>query len=101
MELFAYNEGDAEYAFKLYDANDNCLEVIHKYNNNTGWSSQYTVNYTKDGNTVSGYTSLQTQKPNDWKCADGEKYYVVIVTLSDGTEFNIQDQIPSTEVNLY
>ena len=101
MKLFAYNGGDAEYAFRLYDANDNCLEVIYELGNHTGWEDQYTVNYTKDGNTVSGYTSLQTQKPSDYNCADGEKYYVVIVTLSNGTQFEIQDQIPSTEVDLY
>ena len=101
MKLFAYNGGDAEYAFRLYDANDNCLEVIYELGNHTGWDDKFTVNYTKDGNTVSGYTSLQTQKPSDYNCADGEKYYVVIVTLSDGTQFEIQDQIPSTEVDLY
>ena len=101
MKLYAYNGGDAEYAFRLYDANDNYLEVICEFGNHTDWEDKYTVNYTKDGNTVSGYKSLSTQKPNNHECADGEMYYVVIVTLSDGTEFDIQDQIPSTEVNLY
>ena len=100
FDLYEYNGGDAEYAFWLYDDEDACLEVIYKYGPHTDWDDDFTVNFTKaDGTVVEGYTSLQTQQPNDYNCADGEKYYVVIVTLSDGTEINIQAQLPTTEVN--
>ena len=100
FDLFEYNGGDAEYAFWLYDDEDACLEVIYKFGPHTDWDDVYVVNMTKaDGTVVEGYTSLQTQQPNDYGCEAGEKYYVVIATLTDGTEINIQAQLPTTEVN--
>lgn len=76
------------------------LEVICKFGPHTDWDYEYVANFTKaDGTKVEGYTSLQTQAPNDYGCEEGEKYYVVIATLSDGTEINIQAQLPTTEVN--
>ena len=100
FDLYEYNGGDAEYAFWLYDAEGACLEVIYKFGPHTDWDDVFVVNMTKaDGTVVEGYTSLQTQQPNDYNCEDGEKYYVVIATLSDGTEINIQAQLPTTEVN--
>ena len=100
FDLFEYNGGDAEYAFWLYDDENACLEVIYKFGPHTDWDDVYVVNMTKaDGTVVEGYTSLQTQQPNDYGCEAGEKYYVVIATLTDGTEINIQAQLPTTEVN--
>ena len=100
FDLFEYNGGDAEYAFWLYDDENACLEVIYKYGPHTDWDDEFTVNFTKaDGTVVSGYTKLATQQPNDYNCADGEKYYVVDVTLSDGTVIFVQAQLPTTEVN--
>ena len=98
--LYEYNQGDAEYAFNLYDAENACLQVIYKFGPHTDWDDVYEVNMTKaDGTVVSGYTKLATQQPNDYDCADGEKYYVVDVTLSDGTVIFVQDQLPTTEIN--
>ena len=98
--LYEYNGGDAEYAFWLYDAEDACLEVIYKFGPHTDWDDVFVVNMTKaDGTVVEGYTSLQTQQPNDYGCEAGEKYYVVVATLSDGTEINIQAQLPTTDNN--
>ena len=100
FDLYEYNGGDAEYAFWLYDAEGAVLEVICKFGPHTDWDYEYVANFTKaDGTKVEGYTSLQTQAPNDYGCEAGEKYYVVIATLSDGTEINIQTQLPTTEVN--
>lgn len=100
FDLYEYNGGDAEYAFWLYDAEGACLEVIYKFGPHTDWDDVFVVNMTKaDGTVVEGYTSLQTQQPNDYGCEAGEKYYVVVATLSDGTEINIQAQLPTTEVN--
>ena len=97
---YEYNKNDSEYAFWLYDAEGAVLEVVYHYCQNNDWSDEWTTKFTKaDGTVVEGYTSLQTQQPNDYNCAAGEKYYVVIATLSDGTEINIQAQIPTTEVN--
>ncbi len=100
FDLYEYNGGDAEYAFWLYDAEGAVLEVICKFGPHTDWDYEYVANFTKaDGTKVEGYTSLQTQAPNDYGCEAGEKYFVVIATLSDGTEINIQAQLPTTEVN--
>jgi len=100
FDLYEYNGGDAEYAFWLYDDEGACLEVIYKFGPHTDWDDVFVVNMTKaDGTVVEGYTSLQTQQPNDYGCEAGEKYYVVVATLSDGTEINIQAQLPTTEVN--
>ena len=97
---YEYNGNDSEYAFWLYDEEGNVFEVIYHYCQNNGFSDEWTTKFTKaDGTIVEGYTSLQTQQPNDYNCAAGEKYYVVIATLTDGTEINIQAQIPTTEVN--
>lgn len=98
--LYDYNGGDAEYAFNLYDAENACLQVIYKLGPHTDWDDVFEVNMTKaDGTVVEGYTSLQTQQPNDYNCEDGEKYYVVDVILSDGTAIFVQDQLPTTENN--
>ncbi len=97
---YEYNGNDSEYAFWLYDAEGAVFEVVYHYCQNNDWSDEWTTKFTKaDGTVVEGYTSLQTQQPNDYNCEAGEKYYVVIATLSDGTEINIQTQIPTTEVN--
>ena len=97
---YEFNGNDSEYAFWLYDAEENCLEVVYHYCQNNDWSDEWAVKFTKaDGTVVEGYTSLQTQQPNDWNCEAGEKYYAVIATLSDGTEIDVQTQIPTTEVN--
>ena len=97
---YEYNGNDSEYAFWLYDEEGAVFEVIYHYCQNNGFSDEWTTKFTKaDGTVVEGYTSLQTQQPNDYNCAAGEKYYVVIATLTDGTAINIQAQIPTTEVN--
>ena len=97
---YEYNGNDSEYAFWLYDAEGAVFEVVYHYCQNNDWSDEWTTKFTKaDGTVVEGYTSIQTQQPNDYNCAAGEKYYVVIATLSDGTEINIQAQLPTTEVN--
>lgn len=97
---YEYNDNDSEYAFWLYDAEGAVFEVVYHYCQNNDWSDEWTTKFTKaDGTVVEGYTSIQTQQPNDYNCEAGEKYYVVIATLSDGTEINIQAQLPTTEVN--
>lgn len=97
---YEYNGNDSEYAFWLYDAEGAVFEVVYHYCQNNDWSDEWTTKFTKaDGTVVEGYTSIQTQQPNDYNCEAGEKYYVVIATLSDGTEINIQTQLPTTEVN--
>lgn len=98
FDLYEYNGGDAEYAFWLYDAADNYVEVICKFGPHTDWNYEYSAALVVDGVRVDA-TSVQTQAPSDYNCEAGEKYFVVIATLSDGTELSIQDQLPAVEVN--
>ena len=97
---YEYNGNDSEYAYWLYDEEGNVFEVICHYCQNNSWTYEWTTKFTKaDGTVVEGYTSIQTQKPNDYNCAAGEKYYKVIATLADGTSIYVDAQIPTTEVN--
>ena len=98
MELYEYNSGDAEYAFWLYDANNNYIEVVSKFGPHTNWDTVNSSKIVIDG-VESQATSLQTQKPNTWNCGAGELYFVVIATYADGTHVEIAAQLPATERN--
>ena len=98
FDLYEYNGGDAEYAFWLYDENNNYVEVIHRFGSHTGWDDVYEAKLVKDG-VESAATSLQTQKPNTWNCNDGELYFVVIAAFENGEAVEIQAQLPAVEVN--
>lgn len=97
---YEYNGNDSEYAFWLYDEEGNVFEVICHYCQNNSWTYEWTTKFTKaDGTVVEGYTSIQTQQPNDYNCAEGEKYYKVTATLTDGTSIFVDAQLPTKEVN--
>ena len=98
FDLYEYNGGDAEYAFWLYDENNNYVEVIHRFGSHTGWDDVYEAKLVKDG-VESVATSVQTQKPNTWNCNDGELYFVVIAAFENGEAVEIQAQLPAVEVN--
>ena len=98
FDLYEYNGGDAEYAFWLYDENNNYVEVIHRFGSHTGWDDVYEAKLVKDG-VESVATSIQTQQPNTWNCNDGELYFVVIATFENGEAVEIQAQLPAVEVN--
>ena len=98
FDLYEYNGGDAEYAFWLYDENNNYIEVIHRFGGHTDWNDVYEAKFVKDG-VASAATSVQTQKPNTWNCNDGELYFVVIATFENGEAVEIQAQLPAVEVN--
>ena len=98
FDLYEYNGGDAEYAFWLYDENNNYVEVIHRFGSHTGWNDVYEAKLVKDG-VESVATSVQTQAPNTWNCNAGELYFVVIATFENGEAVEIQAQLPAVEVN--
>ena len=98
FDLYEYNGGDAEYAFWLYDENNNYVEVIHRFGSHTGWDDVYEAKLVKDG-VESAATSIQTQKPNTWNCNAGELYFVVIAAFENGEAVEIQAQLPAVEVN--
>ena len=98
MELYEYNEGDAEYAFWLYDENNNYIEVICQFGPHTGWDYVYSAAKVIDGVRTEA-TALQTQAPSNYNCADGEKYFVVNATFADATMVQIATQLPAVEVN--
>ena len=98
FDLYEYNQGDAEYAFWLYDENNNYVEVIHRFGNHTGWDDVYEAKLVKGG-VESVATSVQTQKPNTYNCNAGELYFVVIATFENGESVDIAAQLPATERN--
>ena len=100
LDGYAVNGNDSEYGYWLYDAEGNCLEVVVHYCVNSGWSYTYESKlYKVDGTVVEGHQSLKTQKPSDYNCAAGEKYYVCVATLNDGTPVITETQIATTEVD--
>ena len=101
MELYEYNGGDAEYAFWLYDENNNYIEVVCKFGPHTGWDYQYSAALVKDGVRTEA-TSVQTQAPSDYGCDEpNEKYFVIVATLADNTSIEVKTQLPYVEVNYF
>jgi hypothetical protein len=98
MELYEYNGGDAEYAFWLYDENNNYIEVKCEFGPHTGWDYVYSAKKVIDGVSVAA-TTVQTQAPSDYECQAGEKYFKVIATFEDGTSVEFMNQLPAVEVN--
>ena len=100
MELFEYNGGDAEYAFWLYDEANNYIEVVCKFGPHTGWDYQYSAALVVDG-VRNEATSITTQAPSDYNCEAGEKYFVIVATLSDNSSIEVKTQLPAVEVNYF
>ncbi len=100
MELYEYNGGDAEYAFWLYDENNNYIEVKCEFGPHTSWNYVYSAKKVIDGVSVAA-TSVTTQAPSDYGCEEGagEKYFAVVATFEDGTSVEIKNQLPAVEVN--
>ena len=98
FDLYEYNGGDAEYAFWLYDANDNALEVICRFGSHTNWDYKYeSTYYGQDGTTFTA-NKVATQQPNTYNCEDGQLYFVVTATSTD-YEVSYSGQLAATEVN--
>jgi hypothetical protein len=98
VDLLLDGNNDSEYAYWLYDAEGNCLEVVVHYCVNSGWGYTYESKlYKVDGTVVEGHQSLKTQQPSDYGCEAGQKYYVCIATLNDGTPVITQTQIATEE----
>ena len=97
FDLYEYNGGDAEYAFWLYDANNNYVEVIHRFGSHTGWDDVYEAKYVGNGVEYVA-TKVTTQAPNTWNCNAGENYFVVSMATADYV-FDYSGQLPSVEVN--
>ncbi|MBO5856600.1 MAG: hypothetical protein J6Q62_08085 [Alistipes sp.] len=101
MELYEYNGGDAEYAFWLYDENNNYIEVVCKFGPHTGWDYQYSAALVMDGVRTEA-TSITTQAPSDYGCDEAnEKYFVIVATLSDNSSIEVKTQLPYVEVNYF
>ena len=99
FDLYEYNGGDAEYAFWLYDANNNYLEVICKFGPHTGWDYEYYAKYVgTDGEKV--FASIQTQAPSSYNCSsDAERYFSVKASLTDNSYIMFYDVLPAVAVN--
>ncbi|MBO7235600.1 MAG: hypothetical protein J6V05_03340, partial [Alistipes sp.] len=100
MELYEYNEGDSEYAFWLYDENNNYLEVICKFGPHTNWDYVYEASYVAVDGTKMEFATVQTQAPSSYNCSsDAEKYFAVKATMPDNSYIMFYDVLPAVEVN--
>lgn len=99
FDLYEYNGGDAEYAFWLYDENNNYLEVICKFGPHTGWDYEYSAKYVgTDGELV--FASIQTQAPSSYNCSsDAEKYFSIKASLTDNSYIMFSGVLPAVAVN--
>lgn len=98
-DLYEYNGGDAEYAYWLYDANNNYIEVICHYNPNTSWNFVFEGKLVVNGETYE-LSKISTQKPSDYNCAEGEKYFAIgEVKFTNDTVYSYTGQLPAVEVN--
>ena len=99
FDLYEYNGGDAEYAFWLYDENNNYLEVICKFGPHTGWDYEYSAKYVgADGEMQ--FTGVQTQAPSNYNCtSDAERYFSVKATMPDNSYIMFYDVLPAVAVN--
>ena len=99
FDLYEYNGGDAEYAFWLYDANNNYLEVICKFGPHTGWDYEYSAKYVgTDGELV--FATIQTQAPSSYNCSsDAERYFSVKASMTDNSYIMFYDVLPAVAVN--
>ena len=98
FDLYEYNGGDSEYAYWLYDENNNYIEVIAHYNSSTGWDFVYDIKYVAGDVEYVAKKVTTIQKPNTWNCGDGELYYDLAFSTDDYT-FSYSGQLPSVEVN--
>lgn len=94
---------EAEVAYWVYDAADNCMFVKMNYNKSTDWDTVVTGYYTSaDGATKFDIASCgHCQRPNDWNCAAGEKYVKFNVTLTDKSFIEVDAQLPAVEVDKF
>ena len=99
FDLYEYNGGDSEYAFWLYDENNNYLEVICKFGPHTGWDYEYYAKYVgADGEMQ--FTGIQTQAPSSYNCSsDAERYFAVKATMPDNSYIMFYDVLPAVAVN--
>ena len=99
FDLYEYNGGDAEYAFWLYDENNNYLEVICKFGPHTGWDYEYSAKYVgTDGEKV--FSTIQTQAPSSYNCSsDAERYFAVKASMTDNSYIMFYDVLPAVAVN--
>ena len=100
FDLYEYNGGDAEYAFWLYDENNNYLEVICKFGPHTGWDNVYSAKYVGIDGTTIEFPTVQTQAPNSYNCSsDAERYFSVKATAADNSYIMFYDVLPAVAVN--
>jgi molybdopterin converting factor small subunit len=98
-DLKLAGENDSEYAYWLYDANNNYIEVICHYNSNTGWNYVFEGKLVANGETYE-LTKITTQQPSDYNCAEGEKYFAIgEAKFSNNTVYSYTGQLTAVEVN--
>ena len=98
-DLKLVGNNDSEYAYWLYDANNNYIEVICHYNKNTNWDYKYEGALVINGERFE-LSKISTQMPSNYNCAEGEKYFAIAkVEFANNTVYSYTGQLPAVEVN--
>lgn len=98
-DLKLVGNNDSEYAYWLYDANNNYIEIICHFNKNTGWDALYEGALVINGERFKA-SDIATQMPNDTNCASGEKYFAIgKVKFANDTVYSYTGILPAVEVN--
>lgn len=98
-DLKLVGNNDSEYAYWLYDANNNYIEIICHFNKNTGWDALYEGALVINGERFEA-SDIATQMPNDTNCASGEKYFAIgKVKFANDTVYSYTGILPAVEVN--
>ena len=98
MKFETCGNNDSEYYVKVYNEAGDYAELICHCDLNTDFedtvSGSYNVGGVSQSLTINSY-----QAPNDYNCAEGQKYIKFSATAADGTEINVDAQLPATEVD--
>ena len=98
MKFETCGNNDSEYYVKVYNEAGDYAELICHCDLNTDFedtvSGSYNVGGVSQSLTINSY-----QAPNDYNCAEGQKYIKFSATAADGTVINVDAQLPATEVD--
>ena len=98
MKFETCGNNDSEYYVKVYNEAGDYAELICHCDLNTDFedtvSGSYNVGGVSQSLTINSY-----QAPNDYNCAEGQKYIKFSATAADGTEINVDAQLAATEID--
>ncbi len=98
MKFETCGNNDSEYYVKVYNEAGDYAELICHCDLSTDFvntvSGSYNVGGVSQSLTINSY-----QAPNEYNCAEGQKYIKFSATAADGTEINVDAQLTATAID--